>query len=107
MLYFTGFNKHYGNSRFKVSFRISTKLVRGLLSPLLNGHHPTNLSDICYAHYLEFPLYIIQVRLCIKQALDKNQIMYNREFFRFIYNLILIIHKSNFDYLFIGEFSIY
>ncbi len=96
ILCFAGFNKHYGNSRLKVSFRMSTKIVRGLLSSLRNGHHPTNLSDSCYAHYLEFPLYIIQVGLCIKQALDKNQIMYNREFFRIIYNPILIIHKFDF-----------
>ncbi len=42
VLYFTGFNKNYGNSRLKVSFRISTKLVRGLLSSLLNAcvHFP-------------------------------------------------------------------
>jgi hypothetical protein len=40
MLSFAGFNKHYGNSRLKVSFRISKKLVRAwglLLSSLLNA----------------------------------------------------------------------
>ncbi len=39
VLYFAGFNLHYGNSRWKVSFRISTKCVRGLLSSLLNAFH--------------------------------------------------------------------
>ncbi len=39
MLYFTGFNTHYGHSRLKVSFRISTKCTRGLLSSLLNAFH--------------------------------------------------------------------
>ncbi len=39
MLYFAGFNTHYGNSRLKVSFRISTKCVGGLLSSLLNAFH--------------------------------------------------------------------
>ncbi len=39
MLYFLGFNTHYGNSRLKVSFRISTKCIRGLLSSLLNAFH--------------------------------------------------------------------
>jgi hypothetical protein len=39
VLYFVGFNTHYGNSRLKVSFRISTKFIRGLLSSLLNAFH--------------------------------------------------------------------
>jgi hypothetical protein len=32
-----------------------------------------------------------------KTGLDKNQIMYNREFFCIMYNPILIVHKSNFE----------
>ncbi len=49
---FAGLRAHYGNSRLKVSFRISKKILRGLLNACV--HFPTNMSTISWSPHQHF-----------------------------------------------------
>jgi hypothetical protein len=68
---FVGFNMHYGNSRLKVSFRISTKRVRGA-SVITSQRIIIHNGRLLKMSVTEFRLFTMgtKIRLCIIQKIS-------------------------------------